>query len=497
MEMGRLALWQGTGQGWLDGAWAPHPADTMDELITEDEPRSAARAGLGDFLIIPRRFDGAGPPLRILRLAGEVHIGRGKADVSVDAWKVDDVTVSRRHARITAEEDGLYIEDSGSRNGTWVDGWVLRGQKARLGTGSIIVLGGEVAVVRRLAADQISALTAEQEDAMGPVPTTSPALAMALRRLRVLARTDRPVLLAGETGAGKEVYARAVHDLSGRPGPFVAVNCSSFQRELLESHLFGYKRGSHSQASDDSPGILSTAEGGTLFLDEIGEMEPTLQTKLLRFLQDRSFFGVGVIRAKQADVRIIAASQSPQTTLRPDILGRFGADAVFLPPLRERREDLPALCRHFLARLPGPLQIAGFERVVCLAFCRYDWPRNVRQLEATVTEAALSAQESGAARISLTDLPAAISELVSIDEKQVGSKGTASEGDGPDLSGRAGSRPTRAELEALLRQHGGQVAVVARLLQRRRELIWRWCQSLGIDPRSFRDANASPERPES
>ena len=268
-----------------------------------------------------------------------------------------------RHARIV--RGGCFLpEDAGSRNGTWLSGAILRGERIRLTSGSLIVLG-EVGVVRRLSADEISAVEIDQARPLGPVATASGALATVLRRMRILAPNDRPVLLAGETGTGKEVYARAIHGLSGRKGAFVAVNCASLHGDLLESHLFGYKRGSHSQAVEDSPGILSTAEHGTLFLDEIGEMDPTLQTRLLRFLQDRTFFGLGATRARQADVRIIAATQSPRLSLREDILGRLGAEALALPPLRKRMEDfacpLPPLPPSSSRRIGAE----GIERKVC------------------------------------------------------------------------------------------------------------------------------------
>jgi transcriptional regulator with PAS, ATPase and Fis domain len=462
----------------------------MRDATTEDEAHSAFRSGATAVLLVSGRLDGVEVPLRLIRVAGEVRIGRGGVAALGECWRLDSPAVSRRHARISSGEAGVFVEDVGSRNGTWVDGAILRGDRAPLTTGTVIVLGGEVAVLRWLRAEQIDAVTADQEQPLGPVVTASAALALALRRLRVLAPTDVPILLAGETGVGKEVYARAVHQLSGRTGAFVAINCASFQRDLLESHLFGYKRGSHSQASEDHSGILSTAEGGTLFLDEIGEMDRSVQTKLLRFLQDRTFFGLGAARAKQADVRIIAATQWPEGTLRSDILGRLGADAITLPPLRDRREDLPALCRYFVRRLPSELGVQAFGKDVAYAFCSYPWPRNVRELEAAILEAALSAQAAGASSIGLSDLPRGIGDFVvpgGRDEKE------APVDPGPSSSGKS-VRPTRAELENLLRQHGGRVPAVARHLQRRREQVWRWCQFHEIDPQAYRTQSQSRAR---
>ena len=304
----------------------------------------------------------------MIRLERELEIGRGESGLAPESWQIDDATVSRRHAAIRQEADGSFLEDMGSRNGTWVSGALLRGQRIRPHNGALIMLGAAGGGVPAHDRGADGGDRAEQERPLGPVATASPGLALGLRRLRILAGTDRPVLLAGETGTGKEVYARAVHDLSGRHGPFMALNCASFNRDLFESHLFGYKRGSHSQASEDNPGVMASAEGGTVFLDEIGEMEAGLQTKLLRFLQDKTFLGLGFTRPRRADVRIVAATQSPHTTLREDILGRLGAEPVVLPALRRRREDLPGLCRHFLRRLPGQRGRVrpGTERLVRL-----------------------------------------------------------------------------------------------------------------------------------
>ncbi len=466
----------------------------MEELTTQDQVsrRPPDQVEMAVLLVLGP-LEGPGRALGMIRLPAELEIGRGEPRVGPDRWQIDDGTVSRRHAVVRREAGAYLLEDSGSRNGTWLSGVVLRNERARLGNGALIVLGSEVAAFRRMNEEQLAAIVAEQERPLGPVPTASPVLAEGLRRLRILAGTDRPVLLAGETGTGKEVYARAVHDLSGRRGPFIALNCASFNRELFESHLFGYRRGSHSQAREDHPGVLASAEGGTVFLDEIGEMEPTLQTKLLRFLQDKTFLGLGFTRPRQADVRIIAATQSPQTTLRGDILGRLGADPVVLPALRRRREDIPALCRHFLRCRPGGGDVRSVDRAACFALCLYAWPRNIRELEATLGEGALSAAERGATRIELPDLPMRIRELVrrgpDADEETEPAGRAPAPTDTPPATRR--ERPTRAELEELLRQHHGHVPAVARQLERRRELVWRWCRLDGLDPNAFKDIRSA------
>src|SRR4029079_7602073 len=140
------------------------------------------------------------------------------------------------------------------------------------------------------------------------LPTLSPAMAVITSKLRLLARSSAEILLVGETGVGKEVFANAIHAASGRKGPLVAINCAAIPRELVESELFGYEKGAHSTAQGRKSGFIEAAQGGTLFLDELGEMPLELQSQLLRFIQDRKFTALGSTRVQEADVRIIAAS---------------------------------------------------------------------------------------------------------------------------------------------------------------------------------------------
>jgi transcriptional regulator with PAS, ATPase and Fis domain len=183
-------------------------------------------------------------------------------------------------------------------------------------------------------------------------------MATEIRRLRRLARAGNEILLSGETGVGKEVYAKAVHRASGRPGRFVALNCAAIPTELVESEMFGFARGAHSQAAASKPGLIEEAEQGTLFLDEIGDMPGPAQAKLLRFLQEHTYVPLGGREARRMDVRIVAATSSLAPGahahgLRRDLLARFGAEPVVLPPMRERREDVGALARHFLGQSAG------------------------------------------------------------------------------------------------------------------------------------------------
>src|SRR6185369_15152520 len=247
----------------------------------------------------------------------------------------------------------------------------------------LVFIGNHVGVFRMVSAIELDAIKAELVSPLGPVATASPTLAVACDRLRRLAVSAGEVLLVGETGVGKEVYARAVHAASGRRGRFMAINCGAIPRELVESELFGYRQGAHSTAHTAKAGLIEEAEGGTLFLDEIGEMNPDAQIKLLRFLQDRELTPLGSTRPRKIDLRVIAATnrnvpagQSPDG-LRDDIMARLGAAPIHLPPLGSRIEDLGALTAHFLRASPG----VRFEQPAFRALALYGWPLNVRELE--------------------------------------------------------------------------------------------------------------------
>ena len=192
-----------------------------------------------------------------------------------------------------------------------------------LSEGSIVQFGNHVGVFRRVSGKELAAVEQETAEPLGPVATLSPVLAVTATGLRRLASTDASLLFVGETGVGKEIYARAVHAASGRSGSFVAINCAALPAELVESELFGYARGAHSTATAAKPGLVELADGGTLLLDEIGEMTPRLQAKLFRFLQDRQVLPLGSTRTRRVDVRVVAATSnaSASRALRP---GRAG-----------------------------------------------------------------------------------------------------------------------------------------------------------------------------
>jgi transcriptional regulator with PAS, ATPase and Fis domain len=429
--------------------------------------------GSGELPALPART-------RLQFVGEELAIGR-RAPETPRAGELSlvlsDTLVSGQHARLLRTPGGYELEDLGSKNGTWVDNVRLQGRQ-RLHDGAVAFVGNHGVVFRMASSLEVEAIKAELASPLGPVATTSPTLAMACDRLRRLAASDSELLILGETGVGKEVYARAVHQASGRAGRFVAINCGAIPRELVESELFGYRQGAHSTAHQAKAGLIEEAEGGTLFLDEIGEMSAEAQIKLLRFLQDRELTPLGATRPRRIDVRIIAAThralpgagssagRSP-SGLRDDIVARLGAAPIYLPPLRSRLEDLGALIAHFLRATPG----VTLEQPAFRALCLHAWPLNVRELEKIITTAAVLS--AGSKPIALRDLPEPIARTLAAPASAPARK-------------PAGRSPTAAELEDLLRRHDGNVADVSRELGKHRAAVWRWIKKFGLGPRKFR-----------
>jgi DNA-binding NtrC family response regulator len=225
-----------------------------------------------------------------------------------------------------------------------------------------------------------------------------------------IAPSRATVLLTGESGTGKEAIAVAIHESSQRAsGPLVRLNCSALSESLLESELFGHERGSFTGADKRRRGRIEQADGGTLFLDEIGEISPALQVKLLRVVQERAFERVGGNETVKVDVRIVAATNRDLRELveegkfREDLFYRLNVVSLHMPPLRERRSDIPALATHFLKKYASEaVQLGGFSDAALEALVACDWPGNVRQLENAVERAVVFA---AGGRVELQDLP--------------------------------------------------------------------------------------------
>src|SRR2546427_2928244 len=248
----------------------------------------------------------------------------------------------------------------------------------------------------------------ERQSAVPEIVSRSLAMNEAIRLVERVAPSDTSVLITGESGTGKELIAQAIHRLSNRAnGSFIDLNCAAFQESLLESELFGYEAGAFSGAKARKLGLIELADGGTLFLDEVTELPASLQAKLLRAIETRTFFRVGGVRKVEVNVRIVAATNRNldsvlgEGSFRADLLYRINSFQIHLPPLRERPEDVEPLTQHILKQLAGTnapeIALEAFE-----ALRSYDWPGNVRQLRNCLERAVLLANKG---RITVSEMP--------------------------------------------------------------------------------------------
>jgi DNA-binding NtrC family response regulator len=294
---------------------------------------------------------------------------------------------------------------------------------------------------------------------------TSAALERTLKQARSVADTSATVLITGENGTGKEVLARAIHEESGRRDrPFVAVSCAALPEALIESELFGHVRGAFTDAKADRVGRFELANGGTLFLDEIGELQPSVQVKLLRVLQERTFERVGSNRQVGVDIRLIAATnrdleqEVAAGRFREDLFYRLNVVPLHLPALKERREDVPLLAAHFAAkasekhdRLPASLDPALLE-----ALQEYDWPGNVRELENMVERLVVLTKE---AQLGVEFLPEKLLRSAQAAHAPAG----AAAADETTLEGATLALRRRMVISALQAEGGNRVAAARRL----------------------------------
>ena len=326
--------------------------------------------------------------------------------------------------------------------------------------------------------------SAAPSDAHGRVVGRSPAMRELFAALDKVAPTESTVLLVGETGTGKELAAAAVHERSARrTGPFVAVDCGALADTLLESELFGHVKGSFTGALRDKPGLFEVAAGGTIFLDEIGGVSFALQQRLLRVLQEREVTRVGAVRPTKVDVRVVAATNRDLRAevqagrFREDLFYRLNVFPLVLPPLRDRRSDIPLLVEHALTRIGRRATAIECCSPFAMRLLRaYDWPGNVRELFAAVESASIHA---GGGRIEAQHLPPEV--RVSADQR------------GAHQRYRAGTADTgeRDAIVSALAQTGGVLARSADLLGMGRTTLWRKLKAYGIDARDD-DADRRP-----
>ncbi len=400
--------------------------------------------------------------------------------------------VSRTHAEIIWDESRWLVRDMESRNGTLLDGHPItqaileRGAELRIGDGVYkfldydvsdycdYLLDGTVVGQGRLVA---------QSDLVGGCKMDR--IAAELERI---APTNLSVMLLGESGTGKEVAARELHRCSGRKGAFHAVNCAAIPATLLESELFGYKRGAFSGADRDKPGLIRLADQGTLLLDEIGDMSLEAQAKLLRVLQSREVYPLGATAPERVDLRVVCATHRDLLRLiqlekfREDLYARLNEYQLKLPPLRDRKEDIFQLTREFLRRHGHPELGLTFGFV--LGLVNYDWPYNVRELEGCIKRCIALADKS---TVDESLLPEPIKELMAEYGRPIARADPLAQSSPLDIVRTArGSAPSDAELRALLEKHRGNVAAVGRDLGKARMQVHRWLERFGIDVDEYR-----------
>ncbi|MGZ5970667.1 MAG: sigma 54-interacting transcriptional regulator [Polyangiales bacterium] len=422
----------------------PLPPRTAEIATDSERPR----AGLS-LVIEPA----AGVPSRVpLPEAGAITIGGAWAELQEERVAIADPAVSARHARIEIREGRARIVDLGSRNGTWVGG--ARVEAAALAVGTCAIVGRSAVALEENAVEEVTH-AGEIPGAIGK----SRAWKKLCAAVHAYASLSAPVLIHGESGSGKEVVARALHQLSPRrSGPFQAVNLGALPRELAEGELFGHERGAFTGAAGSRPGYFELADGGTLLLDELGELPIEMQAKLLRVLETGEVRRLGARASRKVDVRVVAATWAPlerrieEGTFREDLFHRIAVLMIDVPALRDRKSDIPEIARALLQNSPDfsdkSLSLAAESRLLAEA-----WPGNVRELRNVITRAA------------------AMTEDRIIDASEIGRA----------LSGRSSQPPPRTTRDprsamALVKAHGS-IAAAARVAGVPRETMRDWVRA--------------------
>ena len=476
----------GLGRGASDDPTRPRP--TLIWLTECDEPLAPSSRHLLDEIDLVTLGRG---PRSCRRLAAERTL----------ELRVPDRRMSGEHARLVRRGGGWLLEDRGSKNGSIVNGALTL--RTMLSSGDVIELGHTFFLYQDTPAPGDAADDMQVGDLRPPAPALVTFVAGLERQFHALARiadTNVSVVLLGETGTGKEVVARALHDLSKRPGSFVAVNCGALPETLLESELFGHKKGAFSGAVADRPGFVRSADNGTLFLDEIGELPPASQVAFLRVLQEHEVIPVGDTRPVKVDARLCAATHRDLDAMvedgafRRDLYARIFGFVLELPPLRQRRADFGILLSSLLRRMPGGERVT-LTPAALRAMLRHDWPLNVRELDKCLVAATALAD---AQPIELDHLPPSVRRRLAAPPPMpgptpaVGAIPITPPGM-PSLAAFAPAVPLdpeeielRDKLVELLTAHDGNVAAVARAMGKGRMQIHRWARRFGIELESFR-----------
>jgi DNA-binding NtrC family response regulator len=308
----------------------------------------------------------------------------------------------------------------------------------------------------------------------------SPAFVAVTRKIPLVAKCDATVLISGETGTGKELCARAIHYLSPRTTrPFVPVDCGAIPTELMENELFGHVRGAFTGASSSQAGLIHEAEGGTLFLDDIDCLPLSAQVKLLRLLQEKEYRRLGSPKVHHADVHIIAATNldleevAREKKFRQDLYYRLNIIPLMLPPLRERREDIPLLARHFLGKYAAEFndQVTDFASEAMQIFLLYEWPGNVRELEYVVERAVV-----------LSDLTVIQGADIVLPDR----KATESQESFKEAKAKTIAQFERSYIQGLLVTCQGNISKAAQAAQKNRRAFWQLIRKHRIDVQSFK-----------
>lgn len=433
-----------------------------------------------------------------------------------------DDTVSRHHCRIIQDDRHTTLLDLGSTNGTHING--VRIREAFLTPGATVAVGNTQIRYNPML-EQIE-VTPIEEEAFGGIVGRSVKMREIFGILDKIAPTSATVVIEGETGTGKEVVARTLHDMSSRSnGPFIVFDCGAVPESLIESELFGHEKGSFTGAVMSRKGLFEMAEGGTIFLDELGELALDLQPKLLRVLEQREVRRVGSNVSVPINVRVVAATnrrledEVRAGNFREDLFYRLSVVRLFLPSLNQRPEDIPLLINHFLHTLsfnrhhksPDELKIHHVELPALKALSAYSWPGNVREL-VNVIERACSMSDDTC--IKLADLPYYITNAHGVPSSQGGYSPHISP---PSLSGFSASPidedditrwtelPRRADLQErpfkdakeewisyfeqdyiaeLLMRHGGNISKASREADIDRKYFRKLMVKHGIEPES-------------
>ena len=391
-----------------------------------------------------------------------VRVGRSQ----VCDLTLDDPSVSGLHLELIATDDGLLLRDRDSTNGTWAGDVRLR--EALLSPGAVFSAGS--ATLRYEPLTDVVEIPLAAQDRFGGVVGRSVCMREIFATLDKVAPSDLTVLVEGETGTGKEVVARAIHEHSRRAsGPFVVLDCTAVARTLSESQLFGHEQGAFTGAVSRHRGAFEQADGGTVFLDEIGELPRDLQPKLLRVLEHQEFSRVGGSRPVHVDVRVLAATNRDLRQMvadggfREDLYFRLSVLHVELPPLRDRPEDVELLVEHFLGRIENPRFGGGTVSVAPEAMVRLagrSWPGNVRELRNAVERA-----------VSLADQPHLGPADFSDDRRALGTASPHAPGGELNVDTSRPFKEAKAEvvdawearyLRALVAEHAGNLSAASR-----------------------------------